>query len=55
MTELTEIEHKLNDLDRSDAGAEMPNQRLGRAEDDGWDAAQRDLLNQLQEKLIQYG
>ena len=55
MTEVTEIEHKLNDLDRSDAGAEMLNRRFGSTEYDGWDAAQRDLLNQLREKMIEYG
>jgi hypothetical protein len=55
--EIQLLEQKLSQLDHSDAEPGSPNAfRLLTAEyKDDWDPEQRDLLSQLQEKLLIYG
>jgi hypothetical protein len=55
--EIQLLERKLLELDRSDAAANSPNAwRLQMIDlEEGWDSSQRDLIKQLQEKLLVYG
>jgi hypothetical protein len=55
--EIQQLERKLSDLDRSDAAANSPNSwRLQMVDfEDSSDSSQRDLLKQLQEKILVYG
>jgi hypothetical protein len=56
MAEITSIEKKLDDLDISDAKDPNMVYRLRRNEwYEGWDTAQRDLLEKLRTKLSEYG
>lgn len=49
------MEQKLLDLDRSDSGSSNHWRLLTAEYHDNWDLEQRDLLKQLQEKLLVYG
>ena len=55
--EIQLLERKLSELDCSDAVDGSPNSwRLQMVDlEDRWDPSQRDLLKQLQEKLLVYG
>lgn len=54
--EINELEKALLHLDKSDETSSTTNNRLRSTEfEDGDDTAQRDLLNELRLKLLQYG
>jgi hypothetical protein len=55
--EIQLLERKLSELDHSDAAANSPNSwRLQMIDfEEGWDPAQKDIIKQLQEKLLVYG
>jgi hypothetical protein len=56
MAEITRLEKELDDLDISDANNPDMAYRLRRNEwYEGWDTTQRDLLEKLRTKLLEYG
>jgi hypothetical protein len=56
MAEITSIQKELDTLDQCDAEDESMHYRLRRNEwYDGWDKAQKDLLDKLRTKLLEYG
>ena len=56
MAEITSIEKELDSLDQSDANDKNMQYRLRRNEwYEGWDTKQKDLLDKLRAKLLEYG